>query len=141
MFQVSLPACLLISEVDLCALLGNALDNAMEAAEKSGNPVIHVRCRVEKGLFMLQVENALAGDETPDLATTKADKTAHGFGLPGMREIAQRYGGSLEASADMDALNSSSASPSKECGGVLKKRCPFLLFHAIMSQQTQKHQK
>lgn len=99
-FQVSLPACLLISEVDLCALLGNALDNAMEAAEKSGNPVIHVRCRVEKGLFMLQVENALAGDETPDLATTKADKTAHGFGLPGMREIAQRYGGSLEASAD-----------------------------------------
>lgn len=99
-FQVSLPDCLLISEVDLCALLGNALDNAMEAAEKSGNPVIHVRCRVEKGLFMLQVENALAGDETPDLATTKADKTAHGFGLPGMREIAQRYGGSLEASAD-----------------------------------------
>lgn len=99
-FQVSLPACLLISEVDLCALLGNALDNAMEAAEKSGNPVIHVRCRVEKGLFMLQVENALAGDETPDLATTKADKTAHGFGLPGMREIAQRYGGFLEASAD-----------------------------------------
>ena len=99
-FQVSLPACLLISEVDLCALLGNALDNAMEAAEKSGNPVIHVRCRVEKGLFMLQVENALAGDETPDLATTKADKTAHGFGLPGMREIAQRYAGSLETSAD-----------------------------------------
>ena len=99
-FQVSLPACLLISEVDLCTLLGNALDNAMEAAEKSGNPVIHVRCRVEKGLFMPQVENALAGDETPDLATTKADKTAHGFGLPGMREIAQRYGGSLEASAD-----------------------------------------
>ena len=80
--------------------------------------MIHVRCRVEKGLFMLQVENALAGDETPDLATTKADKTAHGFGLPGMREIAQRYGGSLgKPPLTMDALNSSSASPSKECGG------------------------
>lgn len=98
-FQVALPARLLLSDADLCALLGNALDNAMEAAEKSEDPVIHLRCRVEKGLFMLQVENALAGDEAPDLATTKEDKAAHGFGLPGMREIARRYGGSLEVTA------------------------------------------
>ena len=50
---------------------------------------------------MLQVEKCAGwGRKLPDLATTKADKTAHGFGLPGMREIAQRYGGSLEASAD-----------------------------------------
>ena len=98
-FQVALPTCLSLSDADLCALLGNALDNAMEAAEKSGDPVVHLRCQVEKGLFMLQVENALAGDETPDLTTTKADKTTHGFGLPGMREIARRYGGSLEAAA------------------------------------------
>ena len=98
-FQVALPARLLLSDADLCALLGNALDNAMEAAEKSEDPVIHLRCRVEKGLFMLQVENALAGDKAPDLATTKEDKAAHGFGLPGMREIARRYGGSLEVTA------------------------------------------
>lgn len=45
---------------------------------------------------MLQVDNALAGDEKPDLSTTKKDKTAHGFGLLGMREIAKRYGGSFE---------------------------------------------
>ena len=47
---------------------------------------------------MLQVD-ALAGDETPDLATTKPDKSAHGFGIAGMREIAERYGGSLDAQA------------------------------------------
>ena len=99
-FQVCLPKALLIAETDLCALLGNAIDNAMEAAEKSEDKAISVHCRVEKGLFMLRVENALAGDETPDLSTTKADKSAHGFGLMGMREIAKRYGGSLEATAD-----------------------------------------
>ena len=48
---------------------------------------------------MLQVDNALAGDEKPDLSTTKKDKTAHGFGLLGMREIAKRYGGSFEVVA------------------------------------------
>ena len=46
---------------------------------------------------MLRVANTLGGAVRPDLATTKADKTAHGFGIPGMREIAERYGGSLDA--------------------------------------------
>lgn len=45
---------------------------------------------------MLKVTNALAGDEREDLTTTKADKKHHGFGLAGMREIANRYGGPLE---------------------------------------------
>lgn len=96
-FQAALPRDLPIADPDLCALLGNAIDNAMEAAQKAANKKVRLRCRTDKGLFMLQVENALTGDERPDLSTTKKDKTAHGFGLAGMREIAARYGGSLEA--------------------------------------------
>lgn len=96
-FQAALPRDLPIADPDLCALLGNAIDNAMEAAQKAANKKVRLRCRTDKGLFMLQVENALTGDERPDLSTTKKDKAAHGFGLAGMREIAARYGGSLEA--------------------------------------------
>lgn len=95
-FAVSLPRALPIADTDLCALLGNALDNAMEAAIQAADKRITVRCRVEKGLFMLRVENAVGGEIRPDLATTKADRSAHGFGLAGMQEIAQRCGGSLE---------------------------------------------
>ena len=96
-FQAALPRDLPIADPDLCALLGNAIDNAMEAAQKAANKKVRLRCRTDKGLFMLQVENALTGDERPDLSTTKKAKAAHGFGLAGMREIAARYGGSLEA--------------------------------------------
>ena len=96
-FQVSLPAELPVADVDLCALLGNALDNAMEAAAKAEDKRILVQCRVERGMLMLRVVNALAGDERPGLATTKEDPTRHGFGIPGMAEIARRYGGYLEA--------------------------------------------
>ena len=99
-FAVSLPQTLSVADTDLCALLGNALDNAMEAALQAEDKRITVRCRVDKGLFMLRVENAVAGEVRPDLVTTKADKSAHGFGLPGMREIAQRCGGSLETRAE-----------------------------------------
>lgn len=95
-FAVTLPGELPIADMDLCALLGNALDNAMEAAERTESRRVLVRCRAEKGLFMLRVENDYAGELQPELATTKEDKTAHGFGLAGMREIAERWGGSLE---------------------------------------------
>ena len=98
-FTVSLPKALPLAEVDLCALLGNAVDNAMEAAEQAEDKTVLLRCRAEKGLFMLRVENAYAGELSPDLATTKADKAFHGFGLAGLREIAERLGGSLETRA------------------------------------------
>ena len=98
-FSVSLPKELPLGDADLCALLGNALDNAMEAAERAEDKTVLLRCRTEKGLFMLRVENAYAGERSPDLATTKADRAAHGFGLPGMREIAERLNGSLETRA------------------------------------------
>ncbi len=98
-FAVSLPGELPIADTDLCALLGNALDNAVEAARGTEERKITVRCRVEKGLFMLRVENAVRGEIGPGLETSKADKSAHGFGVAGMREIAARYGGTLEARA------------------------------------------
>ena len=96
-FAVSLPRDLPVADVDLCALLGNALDNALEGTRGGADRRITIRCKADKGLFMLRVENTLGGEVKPDLATTKADKAAHGFGIPGMRGIAERYGGTLGA--------------------------------------------
>lgn len=95
--QIVLPAMLSVADTDLCALFGNALDNAIEAAQKSEDKHISIRCKAERGLFMLRVENSLAGEIHTDLSTTKKDKKLHGFGLAGMREIVTRYGGFLEA--------------------------------------------
>ena len=96
-FKAQLPSSLPLSDTDLCALLGNALDNAREGAARCPDPWVRLRCRQDKGLFMLRVENPVSGPVDPDLATTKADRAAHGFGIPGMREIAQRCGGTLQA--------------------------------------------
>ncbi len=95
--QILLPAALPIADTDLCALLGNAIDNAIEAAQKSKDKHITIRCKAERGLFMLRVENSFAGEIRRDLRTTKKDKKLHGFGLAGMREIVTRYGGFLQA--------------------------------------------
>lgn len=96
-FAVSLPKELSVADTDLAALLGNALDNAIEGVQNAPTKKIILRCRVDKGLLMLRLENPVGGKVNPDLSTTKKEKTAHGFGLPGMREIARRYQGTLEA--------------------------------------------
>ena len=94
---VSLPQNLPVADVDLCALLGNALDNAIEGSLGAPEGKITVRCKAEKGLFMLQVRNPVGGPVQTDLSTTKKDKSIHGFGIPGMREIVERYHGTLDA--------------------------------------------
>ena len=99
-FVVSLPKDLAVADTDLAALLGNALDNAIEGVQNAAVKKITLRCRVDKGLFMLRLENPVGGEVNPGLSTPKADKTSHGFGLPGMREIAQRYHGTLEAEVE-----------------------------------------
>ena len=96
-FVISLPKELPVADMDLVALLGNALDNAMEGVKNAEEKRIILRCKVNKGMLMLRVENPIGVAVNPDLATTKTDKSAHGFGIPGMREIAERYQGTLDA--------------------------------------------
>lgn len=99
-FAVSLPKELSVTDTDLAALLGNALDNAIEGVQNATTKKIIFRCRVDKGLLMLRLENPVGGEVNQDLSTTKKEKTSHGFGLPGMREIARRYHGTLEAGVE-----------------------------------------
>lgn len=96
---VTLPAELPMADTDLCALLGNALDNAIHAAQKACDKNITVRARADCGMFMLRVDNSFDAPlkaERGVYSTTKADSINHGFGISGMREIAMRYGGTLE---------------------------------------------
>lgn len=100
---VHLPEGLALPDVELCALLGNALDNAIEAAQKATEKRITVRARADKGTLMLRVENTLAHppkQKNGKLVTSKADGTRHGFGLAGMEEIARRYDGVCEIEYD-----------------------------------------
>lgn len=100
---VSLPQKLAITDIELCALLGNALDNAIEAAMDAQDKRIIVRARTDKGVLMLRVENALGKQprrEQGVFKTTKDNLGAHGFGLAGIRDIVRRYGGSLDAKAE-----------------------------------------
>ena len=94
---VELPERLPLSDPDLCALFANALDNAIEACEKmEGRGKIEVQAKTARGLFLVRVSNGTGESAPATLETTKPDKANHGYGIPIIREIVGRAGGSCE---------------------------------------------
>lgn len=96
-----LPCLLPFTDVDLCALFANSLDNAIEACRKlpQAERRITLKARVDKGLFVLQVKNPRTGDllrEGGRFRTTKTDSSNHGLGLAGIESITEKYRGSMQ---------------------------------------------
>ena len=90
-----------LSTMDLCAIVGNALDNAIESTsqvEDAEQRLIHLSISAFRGFVLLRVENYFGGslrfeDGLPQ--TTKADPEFHGFGVKGIRDTVERCGGTL----------------------------------------------
>lgn len=61
-FRLDVPPDLPYSNVDVCALFSNVLDNALHACEKVGHDArfVEARARAASGLFVLEVRNARA---------------------------------------------------------------------------------
>ena len=92
--------------VEVSALFGNALDNAIEAVDKlpdRSERLIRLSVARQRGFLCVKVENR-CGDglvidgELP--RTTKADKSLHGYGLKSIRATAEQYGGSVTVQAE-----------------------------------------
>lgn len=98
---------------DVYALFGNAIDNAMEAADKLTDEKrknIRVKVREDKGMLVIHFENDYEGtlDFREGLPkTTKRDKRYHGFGMKSIRMITEKYKGymSVKASDGLFTLN------------------------------------
>ncbi len=88
-----------LSELLITSLLGNLLDNAIEAAAASGHkaPRISVRSYIRKSVWIVKTENTKDIQARPlevQMKTSKKEKD-HGIGLPILRQITNQYDGSL----------------------------------------------
>lgn len=81
---------------DICLILGNLLENAVEAAQKAeGKKYIRLHMKYDKNNLLLFVENNYKGVliKTKDkrLKSTKTDAGNHGVGLSSVYRIAAKY--------------------------------------------------
>lgn len=109
--RLLIPKQLKIQAMDVSVILGNALDNAIEACEalKAAKPEAETFIRVasmqRERFFLLEIENSFGGElsyregeELPD--TTKTDRSIHGIGLHSIRTTALKYHGGIDWSAE-----------------------------------------
>lgn len=95
-----------INTVDLYAILGNAMDNAIEAVEKfeeKEKRQIDVIIYRQQNFLVMNIINPLPErlvyeEELP--VSTKGDKRYHGFGLRSMRYIVKKYNGFVNISEE-----------------------------------------
>ena len=91
-----------INSTDLCIILSNALDNAIEAVRNiPGENTVHVHGNYQQGYFVLIIKNPTVNtfSETNELpSTSKGDTVHHGFGLSNIKHTVEKYNGKMNIS-------------------------------------------
>lgn len=90
---------------DINVLLGNLVENAIEAAKQTEEKILSLNLNFNKGVLKIVVKNSfvstsLISEEQKDgnikYVTTKKDKQEHGIGLQSVRKIVDKYNGAME---------------------------------------------
>ncbi len=105
------PDNLLIQSYDIGIILGNALDNAIEACRKleknepNAETFIRLSSFLKGKMIFIEIENSFDGkvirkrqSEFP--VTDKADREAHGIGFANIKNAAEKYHGAVEWSVN-----------------------------------------
>lgn len=96
-FKVTLqiPENLAIDATDVCIIFGNALDNAIEACERTENIDKKIKLAIiyeDNRIFCKIVNTAFKSKDKKSLyETSKKDKNNHGFGLENIRTSLAKY--------------------------------------------------
>lgn len=90
------PEKLTIDDMDMASVLGNLLDNAIEAEQKEENPYIEVVMKQEKEVFNINIRNKCTANVSAEhLKTSKKDAQFHGIGLSSVRRTVKKYRGEM----------------------------------------------
>ena len=97
-----------ISETDIYSLFGNILDNSIEACDKvkeKEKRLISMTIQERQGCVVIENKNYFA--ETPVMVngvpqTTKSNTKYHGFGIPSIKMLVEKYNGEMKISIKED---------------------------------------
>ena len=95
-FDVKLCNLSYVESFDLVTILGNALDNALESAEKSEAKKISFLTKRVNTYDTVIIENSCDNPPDSKLKTTKKNKGSHGLGMKSIAKTLKKYGGDYE---------------------------------------------
>lgn len=89
-----------IDDADLCILLGNLMDNAIEGSLTSNVDAQFIEAKLvgDDVKIRIQITNSASAESGKNILngeTSKTDKSAHGFGIKSIQYIVHKYNGSV----------------------------------------------
>jgi sensor histidine kinase regulating citrate/malate metabolism len=101
-YKVALPTYIKIEPVDLCSVLGNILDNSIEACLKIKDDKIHKYIKLNVGykndFIHISLENSSNNkikNKNGVFTTSKKEKYNHGIGLKNVEAVVLQYNGNI----------------------------------------------
>lgn len=97
-YSVVIPDKLKIRDFDINIVMGNLLNNAMEAMEKIKHKKFFLDISFEKNILFIHMENTYNGKEKKKgeiFLTTKSNKKIHGIGLKSIENVLEKYDGDI----------------------------------------------
>ena len=86
--------------VGMCRILGNALDNAIEACERvdTEEKCICIALNQLENKLIIEINNTSPAVDIHNLATSKANKIIHGIGLKSIKQAVKSMNGHMSYS-------------------------------------------
>ena len=103
--ELAVPSSLPIENHDLCIILGNLLDNAIEALEQCRNGYLGISMKAEAGVLLLRIVNSYTGPlrkQGERFLTSKVASQEHGIGLNNVKKIVEKYHGEMHFETEAD---------------------------------------
>lgn len=82
-----------VNELDMASILGNLIDNAIEASANEKEPYIDLVIKEEKQFILIKIVNKYSGEFLKGMETTKQQKMFHGIGIVSVKSIVDKYEG------------------------------------------------
>ena len=92
---------------EINVMIGNLLENAIEAARQTDKKYLNVNITLKKGVLKIRIENSFLSANLVEeeqqggrvFFTTKKAKGQHGIGLKSVRKIVETYNGTMEVTS------------------------------------------
>lgn len=116
MIDVSADTSKLEESTDLCTLIANSLDNAIEAMPPDGK--INLTLKEDSSSFIYTCSNAYKGEVKKrtdgTFETSKNDKEYHGLGISNIKEAVERMQGTMKISSSNGVFTVTATIPKKK---------------------------
>jgi len=111
--NILIPTILNIEVADVVTILGNLIDNALEATAKVDNKSIKLDISFDKGGLLINIENTFNGEvkyadvenDEKQLITTSKNENEHGYGLKNVRKSVENYNGHMDIRFENNIFN------------------------------------